>query len=78
MRLARGKNTLTFWPRPIITGIFILRWPGTGHTEPRAFDPPLLGARLAFARQTLGQEHLEQGLVRHIPAICQHLEILDH
>ena len=39
---------------------------------------PLLLPRLALARQPLGQEDLEQGLVRNVAPIRQYLEILNH
>src|SRR6266436_5530497 len=34
--------------------------------------------RLAFPRQALGQEHLEQRLIRNVAAIRQYFEILNH
>jgi len=39
---------------------------------------PLLLPRLALARQSLGQEDLEQRLVRNVTPIRQYFEILNH
>jgi len=39
---------------------------------------PLLLPRLALARQALGQEDLEQRLVRNVAPIRQYFEILNH
>jgi hypothetical protein len=82
MRLFRINNHTSF-PRLRISGSAIIYRRAGFYT---AFSPPalqrerrtLIRTRLALAGEALGEEDFEQGLIGHVAAIREYLQVLDH